>query len=256
MERFLQSLKNLDKLSLLLAALFFIGIVFSSYVLFTLPHDLVFKGGMISTGVASWVYAKLFTIITITFALGVIAINTSLKAKKEIVVFKEKKSEDETNKSTRTESGKSSIDLQAFTNAIKGAKTEKSLQMGLNSICQMLQAGQGAFYQVNSTERSVELKSAFALSIGESEIIKYEFGEGLIGQVAASGKSIYLDEVPEGYKSIMSGLGMAVPKYLYISPVKKDNAVKAILEIATFSPIEDAGRTSVDEMARLLTEKI
>lgn len=255
MERFLQSLKNLDKLSLLLAALFFIGIVFSSYVLFTLPHDLVFKGGMISTGVASWVYAKLFTIITITFALGVIAINTSLKAKKEIVVFKEKKSEDETSKSTRTESGKSSIDLQAFTNAMKGAKTEKSLQVGLNSICQMLQAGQGAFYAVNSTERSVELKSAFALPIGEHEI-KYEFGEGLIGQVAASGKSIYLDEVPEGYKSIMSGLGMAVPKYLFITPIKKDNAVKAILEIATFSPIEDAGRITVDEMAKLLTEKI
>jgi methyl-accepting chemotaxis protein len=101
----------------------------------------------------------------------------------------------------------------------------------------------------------VELKSAFALPIGEHEI-KYEFGEGLIGQVAASGKSIYLDEVPEGYKSIMSGLGMAVPKYLFITPIKKDNAVKAILEIATFSPIEDAGRITVDEMAKLLTEKI
>ena len=67
----------------------------------------------------------------------------------------------------------------------------------------------------------VELKAGYALSIGESTVIKYEFGEGLIGQSAASGNTLYVDDVPEGYIKIVSGLGSASPKYLLDCARKK-----------------------------------
>jgi hypothetical protein len=259
MERLIQTLKDPNKLSLLLAALFFVGTLYSAYVLFTLPHDLVFKGGMTSSGLAAGVYGKVFTVIIITFGLGAFAINASVKAKKEIVVFKEKKSEVETNIAGGTESKQSSLDIQAFAKAVKEAKGAQAFQVGINMICQMLQAGQGAFYVVKNKEgkQLVHLKSAFALPLSESESIEFEFGEGLVGQVAASGKSMFLDELPEGYSNaIVSGLGMAAPKYIFITPVKKNNAIIGVMEIATFSMINEPMRKEAEEMARILAEQV
>ncbi len=259
MERLLQILKDTHKLSLLTAILFFIGIISSFYVMFTLPNDLIFKGGMTSSSLASGVYAKLFIVIALTFVLGVIAINVTLKAKKEIIVYKEKRSQEESTLANGTASNSTSIDLQTFTNSLKSVKADKILQFGLHTICQMLQAGQGAFYSIKSSngKNIAEMRSAFAVPVIENESIEFEFGEGLIGQVAASGKAMYLDELPEGYnQAIVSGLGTAAPKYLFIAPIKKENKVIAVIEIATFSPINEIARKQTMEMAEQLVERI
>jgi hypothetical protein len=259
MKQLLETIKDPQKRSILMAALFFIGILFSAYFLLTLPHDLVFRGGMTTSGLATFVYAKVFVVIVITFALGFLAINATIKSKKEIIVYKEKKSESDTSQTNSTDSQTALIDIQTFTNTIKNAKEGNALQAGLNSICQLLQAGQGAFYVVKnaSGKQVVEMKSGFALPSGESDKVEFEFGEGLIGQAAASGKSMYLDELPEGYaQSIVSGLGMAAPKYLFIVPIKKETIVKAVMEIATFSPLNENSRKRAEEMATLLAERI
>ncbi len=250
MERLLQILKDPHKLSLAAAATFLVGIIFSTYFLYTLPPT--------TLGLASWGFAKVFLVIAITFALGFLAINASMKVKREIIVFKEK-SESVMNQTGSSEEKAASIDIQTFTNTIKNAKADKVLQLGLSSICHLLQAGQGAFYSVKNADgkRVVEMKSSFALPVGESEKIEFEFGEGLVGQAAASGKSIYLDELPEGYgNAIVSGLGTAAPKYLFVAPVKKENVVKAVIEIATFSALSEASRKQAEEMASLLAERI
>lgn len=257
MERLLQTLKDPGKLSLLLSALFYVGLVSSAYVLVTLPHDLVFKGGMISTGLATLVYTKLFITLIVTFGLGVFAINTTSKAKKEIVVFKEKKTETSATSSGDT-AEQSSLDTQAFTKALKGASSDQLFQVGINHICKALDAGQGAFYLLKEKDgkRVVEMKSAFAVPI-DGEPIVYEFGEGLVGQCAATGKSMLLDELPEGYiNAIVSGLGMAAPKYILIIPIKKEEVVTAVLEIATFSKLTDNNQKVAEQMAKLLAEQI
>ncbi len=258
MERLLQILKDPHKLSLAAAATFFVGVILSTYFLYTLPHDLIFRGGMTSSGLAAWVYTKAFVVIAITFALGFVAINASLKVKREIIVFKEK-SESAANQTGTAEEKAASIDIQTFTNTIKEAEADKVLQLGLSSICHLLQAGQGAFYTIKNTggKQIAEMKSGFALTIPEGETVAFEFGEGLVGQAAASGKSMYLDELPEGYtNAIVSGLGMAAPKYLFVAPVKKENVVKAVMEIATFSPLSETARKQAEEMARILADLI
>jgi len=151
MERLLQTLKDPGKLSLLLSALFYVGLVSSAFVLVTLPHDLVTKGGMTSNGLETLVYTKLFITLVVTFGLGIFAINTTHKAKKEIVVFKEKKTETSaTSKGETTE--QSSFDTLAFTKALKGATSGQLYQIGINQICKALNAGQGAFYLVKERE--------------------------------------------------------------------------------------------------------
>jgi GAF domain len=257
MERLLQYIKDPQKRSSVAAILFFAGIIVSTYFLFSLPHNLVFDAGMKTSRMI--VFAKTYIVIALTYAFGVVAIAAATRIKKEIIVFKEKESSISTSQEAVTEKNNStsSIDLQAFTTLLKNTKPDKLFQIGLSSICQSVQAGQGAFYLIKNTKdkQALEMKSGFALSIGEDEKIEFELNEGLVGQAAASGKSIYLDELPEGYtNAIISGLGTAPPKFLFVSPIKKDNKLRGVIEIASFAPMSEQLRKQTEEMAQLLAD--
>jgi methyl-accepting chemotaxis protein len=74
--------------------------------------------------------------------------------------------------------------------------------------------------------------------------------------VAASGKSVYIDEVPEGYINIISGLGTSSPRYLLITPLTKGGDVKGVLEVATFQPLTERKRKQLEEMASMLAQRL
>lgn len=257
-ERVQSILKDPRKLSLLVAALFCLGILISAYFLFTLPSELKMQGGLTDAMRTTSIFATTFSVVVITFLLGVLAINQAMRVKREIIVFKEKENAVEKQDATKAAQD-SAIDMQAFKNAIKNENGLKAWQEGLNALCNVLQAGQGALYQIKQKDGNIvaALAVGFALIKTEGDSDEYYAGEGLIGQLMISGKSIYLDELPEGYqKKITSGLGMAAPKFIFITALKKDNEVKAILEVTTFAPISESARKQAEEMASLLLEKI
>ncbi|MCA4899438.1 MAG: hypothetical protein ACK514_10865 [Bacteroidota bacterium] len=257
-ERVQSILKDPRKLSLLVAVLFCLGILISAYFLFTLPSELKLQGGLTDAMRTTSIFATTFSVVVVTFLIGVLAINQAMRIKREIIVFKERENTAAQEQATKEEQA-FTIDMQAFKNAIKNEKGLKAWQEGLNTLCNLLQAGQGALYQVRQKEGSkvAALAAGFALIKNEGESDEFTAGEGLIGQLMVSGKSIYLDELPEGYqRQITSGLGMAAPKFIFITALKKDNEVKAILEVATFAPIGETARKQAEEMASLLLEKI
>jgi methyl-accepting chemotaxis protein len=102
----------------------------------------------------------------------------------------------------------------------------------------------------------VELTCGYALSLGESASVEYEFGEGLIGQAAAEGRTLYVDDIPDGYIKIISGLGSASPRYLLIVPVKNQNEVLGVMEMAAFTDISEDKRKFVEEAAQLLVKNV
>ena len=128
----------------------------------------------------------------------------------------------------------------------------------MQAICKQLDAGQGALYitEEKDGKRTIELKTGYALTIGESTVISYEVGEGLIGQSVASGRTLYIDDVPDGYIKIISGLGSASPRYLLITPLRKNDQVIGAIELASFTAIHDDQRKFVEESAQLIAGKI
>ncbi len=90
------------------------------------------------------------------------------------------------------------------------------------------------------------------MNLGESASIEYEFGEGLIGQAAVEGRTLYVDDIPEGYIKIISGLGSASPKHLLIVPVKNQKETLGVIEIASFTDLTEDKRKFVEEAAQLL----
>jgi CHASE3 domain sensor protein len=59
-------------------------------------------------------------------------------------------------------------------------------------------------------------------------------GEGLVGQVYLEKEITYITDIPQNYVRITSGLGQATPGSLVITPLKFNERVEGVLEIASF----------------------
>ncbi|WP_428032474.1 response regulator [Ancylobacter sp.] len=56
-------------------------------------------------------------------------------------------------------------------------------------------------------------------------------GDGLVGQVIASNRSVTVDHVPEGYLYFGTSLGRAKPDWLLLTPTREDDEVNGVLEL-------------------------
>jgi len=259
-EQLKQFFKDPTNVTRLMIICFFGTVILSVIFLFTLKNDLVYHGGMIDTGRAGGVFAKLFIVISLAFAFCFVAIRYLQLSKKETIVYLDKKIE-ASNQGSRdaTSQRQSTFNANAIRDAINKVKTkDEKWQLGLNQLCDQLNAGQGALYVASAKgdKKNFDFKSGFALVLAEGEKVpSFELGEGLIGQVAASGKSLYLDELPEGYAArIESGLGAALPKFLFIFPLKKENEIKGVVEVALFTSLSEEDRKQALDAGSILAE--
>lgn len=99
------------------------------------------------------------------------------------------------------------------------------------------------------------LSATYAIFIPEDKAIEFEPGEGLIGQVGKSGNHMHLKDLPEGYLNVKSGLGAADAANLLILPWKnKNNEVFAVLEIASFKPIDDEDISFLEKLGKKIED--
>jgi methyl-accepting chemotaxis protein len=260
-EQIQQFLKDSAKVSRVSIVVFFLIVLLTTYFLFTLKNDLVYHGGMIDSGRANGIFIKLFVVVGLAFAFCFAAIHYLQLSKKETIVHLDKKIEDATSYGSRAgaNQNQSSFNMSALREAISKVKSkDEKWQQGINLLCDQLNAGQGALYTLSAKgdKKNLELKSGFAIVLAEGEgTPSFELGEGLIGQVAASGKSLYLDELPEGYAArIESGLGAALPKFLFIFPLKKENEITGVVEVALFAPLSEEDRKLILDAGSILAE--
>lgn len=73
---------------------------------------------------------------------------------------------------------------------------------------------------------------AYALAPGTDDGL-VAMGEGLVGQVAASGTEIIFKDVPDNYLKIHSALGAAVPTNILVYPFTYEGDVKGVVEIGS-----------------------
>jgi methyl-accepting chemotaxis protein len=238
---------------------FFVAVLLSALYLYTLRDDLVYHG-MIDSGRATVVYVRLYLVIGIAFALAYFAIRYLQLTKKETIVYLDKKIDTGTGHQGTGggAAGADGLNTHALRDTIARAKSrDEKYQEALNLLCNQLNAGQGALFllQAKGDKKNLALKTGFALVLAEGEQPAFEWAEGLVGQVAATGNGLYLDELPEGYAArIESGLGGALPKYLLMLPVKKEKEVTGVVEMATFSAVTQEQRTRAQEAVNILAE--
>lgn len=111
--------------------------------------------------------------------------------------------------------------------------------MLITKLVPMVGASYGVFYlkEVNKSDQYLTRMSSFASKAFEQERKQFRLGEGLIGQCALSKRPIHLNQVPDDYLKIGSGIGEASPKTIMILPVLFEDQVLAVIEIASFESL-------------------
>lgn len=105
------------------------------------------------------------------------------------------------------------------------------------TLVQYTQSNQGGLYVLNEDDPQhphLELLSLYAFNIKKHLQQKVKPGEGLLGQTFLEQQTVYLKELPEEYIRITSGLGDAAPRTLLIVPLKLEDKVYGMVELASF----------------------
>ncbi|PID90527.1 MAG: hypothetical protein CSA97_02360 [Bacteroidetes bacterium] len=106
-----------------------------------------------------------------------------------------------------------------------------------------LGAAQGGVFVVadgGDGQRHLRLSAAFAYNRKKFLSRDVLFGEGLIGTCAVERELMHLDQIPPGYCDISSGIGNVPPRELLVVPLKTDDDLFGVVEIATLEHFSEA----------------
>ncbi|MBL6449826.1 PAS domain-containing protein [Fulvivirga sp. 29W222] len=108
----------------------------------------------------------------------------------------------------------------------------------IEKLVSYMKANQGGIFILNNDDNTddtyLELTACRAYERKKFMEKRVEVGQGLVGQAAIEKETIYMLDIPEGYLNITSGLGLATPNSLLIVPLKSNEEVVGVIEMASF----------------------
>lgn len=115
-----------------------------------------------------------------------------------------------------------------------------------------LELNQGGIFLLNDDDKNnkyFELVAAYAYDRQKHLDKKVGLEDGYIGACYLEKQTVYLKNVPDDYVQITSGLGQATPKYLVIIPIKTEEDVLGVIELASFEEIPQYYAEFVEKIA-------
>ncbi len=107
-----------------------------------------------------------------------------------------------------------------------------------------------------AAEPKLKLISCYAFNRKKYLTKEVAPGEGLVGQVFLEQQSVYLKKVPENYIRITSGLGDAPPRVIYIVPLKVNDKIEGVLELASFQEWKGFQKSFIERIAEIVGSAI
>jgi hypothetical protein len=90
-----------------------------------------------------------------------------------------------------------------------------------------------------SGRESLDMIASYAYDRAKHLKKSIEPGEGLVGRCVQEGSTIFLTEIPDDYIKIKSGLGEDNPKSLMIVPIRLNDRIIGVMEIASLEVYQD-----------------
>lgn len=127
--------------------------------------------------------------------------------------------------------------------------TDQLAARGLSFICRYVEACTGAFYAHEDAASPWELKASFALGQGTYLAAQFQATEGIVGQVGAERRSIFLEGITRDQAEALSGTVSEPPRSLYAMPLLYQGELSGVLEVASFTDIDLGKREFLDAAA-------
>lgn len=149
----------------------------------------------------------------------------------------------------------------AMFNDIMRTDTNNLEKLSLNiirNLVQYLSANQGGLFLLEEEDQKQHLNLIATYAFDRQKFLKkrVEIGEGLAGTCVLEKMTILTNRIPDDYMTITSGLGGARPKCLLVVPLKKDEEVLGVLEIASFEEFKPYEVEFVDKVAESIASAL
>ncbi|MHA0857877.1 response regulator [Paenibacillus sp. CMAA1364] len=138
------------------------------------------------------------------------------------------------------------------TELLRGVNTLEDISHTfISEFTPILGAHYGAVYLKKDEGLSDRLYRYGTYAASEEILSKDSFviGEGLLGQSVLDRRPLYMDNIPDEYVSIESGLGFASPNSIMIYPIVFEDALLGVVELASFGSFTSMHRQLMNQLS-------
>jgi len=127
-----------------------------------------------------------------------------------------------------------------------------------SNLVKYLDANVGGLFLIRKgkSEEYIELAASYAYNRKKFIKKKIEIGEGLVGRCVQEGETIYMTELPDDYIKIKSGLGEDKPKSLLIVPLRLNEEILGVMEIASLHEVQSHQIEFVERIGNSIASSI
>ena len=125
----------------------------------------------------------------------------------------------------------------------------------MSELTPLVTSQHGAFFLVEGEERAVRdcgSSPPTATRRTPPAPERFSLGQGLVGQAAVEGKPIIIEDVPEDYIKVSSGLGEAPPRNIIVLPVIFEEQVLGVIELASLQQISEINRAFLEQITETI----
>lgn len=129
----------------------------------------------------------------------------------------------------------------------------------ISNLVNYIDARQGGFFLINDNDpadKHLEMISCYAYSRKKFLQKRIEWEEGLIGACALEGGTIYLKDIPDEHVTITSGLGETKPRNLILVPLKVNDQIHGVIELASLNILEPYQIEFLEKLAESIASVI
>ncbi|NOQ26188.1 MAG: GAF domain-containing protein [Bacteroidales bacterium] len=129
----------------------------------------------------------------------------------------------------------------------------------ISNLVKYIGANQGGIFMINDDNKSdafIELLAFYAYERRKYMEKRIDFGVGIIGRCAQEQKTIHMTDLPDDYIKVTSGLGQSVPNTLLIVPLKVNDEIFGVVELAGFNDFEDHVIKFIEEVGESIASTI
>ncbi len=122
----------------------------------------------------------------------------------------------------------------------------------IRNLVKYTNSNQGGLFILNDADAdkiTLDLVAAFAYDRKKFVDKSINIGEGLVGTCAIEKETINITDVPNNYLKITSGLGKANPRNILIVPLKIEEDIFGVIEIASFEKYEKYQIEFIEKLA-------